>query len=400
MPKPSKADIKEFLTRGVEEVIDAKEFEKMLASGKRISVYYGIDPTGADIHLGHAIPLRKLRQLQAWGHEVILLIGDFTAMIGDPTGRDAARQPLTSEQVLENAKDYQKQAGAVLKFDAENPVGVKYNSSWLSKLSFGEVIDLAANFTVQQMLERDMFQRRLTEGKPISLHEFLYPLMQGYDSVHMGVDLELGGSDQLFNMLTGRTLMKKLKNKDKHVMTFTLLEGSDGRKMSKSFGNHIPLRTPAKDMYGKLMSIKDELIGRYFWLCTDVSKAKIDAMEKDMKAGANPRDFKMALGREIVTMYHGEAAANEAEAAFIAQFQKGAMPDDMTEVKLSKKSWLLVDLLVEAGMVTSKSDAKRLIKEGAVKLNGEAIKAADAEVSIKKGDVLQKGKREFRKLMV
>ncbi len=400
MPKPSKADIKEFLSRGVEEVIDAKEFEKMLASGKRITAYLGIDPTGADIHIGHSILLRKMRKLQDWGHEVILLIGDFTAMIGDPTGRDAARQPLTTEQVLENAKDYQKQAASILDFDGENPIIIKYNSQWLSGMNFGAIVDLAANFTVQQMLERDMFQRRLTEGKPISLHEFLYPLMQSYDSVHMGVDLEFGGTDQLFNMLVGRTLMRKLKNKEKHVLAVSLLEGSDGRKMSKSFGNHIPLRTPAKDMYGKLMSIKDELIGRYFWLCTDVTKAKIDAMEKDMKAGANPRDFKMALGREIVTMYHGEVAAKEAEAAFIAQFQKGAMPDDMPEVKLGKKSWLLVDLLVEAGLVTSKSDAKRLIKEGAVKLNGEAIKAADAEVSIKKGDVLQKGKREFRKLMV
>lgn len=399
MHKPSKAEIKEFLTRGVEEVIDSKEFEKLLSSGKRISVYYGIDPTGADIHLGHAIPLRKLRTLQEWGHEVILLIGDFTAMIGDPTGRDAARTPLTSEQVLENAKDYQKQAGSILRFDEENPVVVKYNSSWLSKLSFGEVIDLAANFTVQQMLERDMFQRRMADAKPISLHEFLYPLMQGFDSVHMGVDLELGGSDQLFNMLTGRTLMKKLKNKDKHVMTFSLLEGSDGRKMSKSFNNHIPIRAEAKDMYGRVMSIKDELIVKYFWLCTDVSKAKIDAMEKEMKAGANPRDFKMALGRELVTMYHGEDAAKDAEAAFISQFQKGAMPEDIEEVTLSKKKWALVDLLIETKLVKSKSDARRLIKEGAVKLNGEPVKNIEAEVTVKTGDVLQKGKRDFRKLV-
>ncbi len=400
MHKPSKAEIKEFLSRGVEEIIEAKELEKLLNSGKRISVYYGIDPTGADIHLGHAIPLRKLRVLQEWGHEVMLLIGDFTAMIGDPTGRDAARQPLMSEQVLENAKDYQDQASKILNFDDENPVVVKYNSSWLSKLSFGEVIDLAANFTVQQMLERDMFQRRMKEEKPISLHEFMYPLMQGFDSVHLGVDLELGGSDQLFNMLAGRTLMKKLKNKDKHVLTFSLLEGSDGRKMSKSFNNHIPIRAAAKDMYGRIMSIKDELIVRYFWLCTDVSKANIDAMEKEMKAGANPRDFKMALGREIVTMYHSEEAAKDAEAAFIAQFQKGAMPDDMPEVKLSNKSWAIVDLLMEIKLVKSKSDARRLINEGAIKLNGEPITQIDADIVVKKGDVLQKGKRDFRKLSV
>lgn len=400
MKKPTKPEITEFLTRGVEEVIEAKEFEKMLAGGKRITAYLGIDPTGSDIHLGHSILLRKMRKLQDWGHEVILLIGDFTAMIGDPTGRDAARQPLNTEQVLENAKDYQKQAASILDFDGENPVIIKYNSQWLSGLNFGAIVDLAANFTVQQMMERDMFQRRLAEGKPISLHEFLYPLMQSYDSVHMGVDLEFGGTDQLFNMLVGRTLMRKLKNKEKHVLAVSLLEGSDGRKMSKSFNNHIPIHAEAKDMYGKIMSIKDELIGRYFWLCTDVSKEKIDAMEKEMKSGANPRDFKMSLGHEIVTMYHGGSAAQEAEAAFISQFQKGAMPDEMPEAILKKKNWLLVDLLVETGLVKSKSDAKRLIKEGAVKLNGEAIKAIESELDIKKGDILQKGKREFRRLAV
>ncbi len=400
MHKPTKPEIAEFLTRGVEEVIEAKEFEKMLASGKRITAYLGIDPTGADIHLGHSILLRKMRKLQDWGHEVILLIGDFTAMIGDPTGRDAARQPLNTEQVLENAKDYQEQAASILDFEGSNPVIIKYNSQWLGEMNFGAIVDLAANFTVQQMLERDMFQRRMTEGKPISLHEFLYPLMQSYDSVHMGVDLEFGGTDQLFNMLVGRTLMRKLKGKEKHVLAVSLLEGSDGRKMSKSFGNHIPLRTPAKDMYGKLMSIKDELIGRYFWLCTDVSKAKIETMEKEMKAGANPRDFKMALGREIVGMYHGEDAAKAAEAAFIAQFQKGALPDDMPVAELSKKKWNIVDLLVETKLVKSKSDAKRLVKEGAVKLNQEPVKDIEAELVLKDGDVLQKGKREYRKFKV
>lgn len=398
MKTPTKAEIKDFLSRGVEEIIEKKPFEALLNSGKRITVYYGIDPTGADIHLGHAIPLRKLRVLQDWGHEVILLIGDFTAMIGDPTGRDAARQPLTSEQVLENAKNYQHQASKILDFDGENPVVVKYNSTWLGKLSFGEVIDLAANFTVQQMLERDMFQRRLKEGKPISLHEFLYPLMQGYDSVHMGVDLELGGSDQLFNMLTGRALMQKLKGKDKHVMTFSLLEGSDGRKMSKSFHNHIPITSAPNDMYGKVMSIKDELITKYFWLTTDRSKKDIDAMEAAMKKGANPRDYKMELARELVTMYHSAADAKTAEQAFVDQFQKHKMPDDMPEVKLSKTSLPLVDLLTEAGLVKSKSDARRLIKEGGIKINGEAIKDIEATVTVKGGDVIQKGKREFRKI--
>lgn len=400
MNKPTKVEITEFLSRGVEQIIDNKEFEKMLARGQRITAYLGIDPTGTDIHLGHSILLRKMRKLQDWGHEVILLIGDFTAMIGDPTGRDAARVPLTTEQVLENARDYQKQAAKILRFDGENPVEVRYNSHWLSKLSFGEVIDLAANFTVQQMLERDMFQRRLSEGKPISLHEFLYPLMQSYDSVHMGVDLEFGGTDQLFNMLVGRTLMRKLKNKDKHVLAVSLLEGSDGRKMSKSFQNHIPITAPANDMYGRVMSIKDDLIIRYFWLCTDLPKTKIDAMEADMKKGANPRDLKMQLASEIVTIYHSVKEAKEAAQAFVDQFQKHKLPEDIIEVKLAKKTWALYELLPEIGMVKSKSEARRLIKEGAIKINGEAIKEIEAQVTIANGDVLQKGKREFRKLSV
>jgi tyrosyl-tRNA synthetase len=235
--------------------------------------------------------------------------------------------------------------------------------------------------------------------KPISLHEFLYPLMQGYDSVHLGVDLELGGSDQLFNMLTGRALMQKLKGKDKHVMTFSLLEGSDGRKMSKSFQNHIPITAPANDMYGRVMSIKDDLITRYFWLCTDRSKKDIDAMKTEMDKGANPRDFKMELACELVTMYHGKEEAKIAEQAFVDQFQKHKMPDDMQEVKLAKKTWALYELLPEIGMVKSKSEARRLIKEGAIKLNGEAIKDIEASITIKNGDVLQKGKREFRKLI-
>lgn len=397
MTKPTKKEIEAFLTRGVGEVIQRETLQKQLLKGP-IRIYLGIDPTGSDLHLGHAIALRKLRQLQDWGHKVILLIGDFTAMIGDPTGKDDLRVALTAEQVLENAKTYQDQAGKILRFKGENPVEVKYNSEWLSKLSFGEIIDLAANFTVQQMLERDMFDERMKEGKPIYLHEFFYPLMQGYDSVALDVDLELGGSDQLFNMLAGRTLKEKLRGDEKHVMTMAILEGSDGRKMSKSYNNHIPIALEPNDMYGRVMSIKDELITQYFELATDISEDEIKKIAKAMKKGDNPRDFKMQLAREIVSFYHSEKDAKAAEAAFIAQFQKGGQPEDMEAFTVSKKKIGLVDLLVESGLCPSKSDARRMIQQGAVKLNDKVLEDIEAQISIKKGDVLQKGKRGYRKL--
>lgn len=398
MPKPTKEKLDEFLTRGVQDVIDRKKLTEALKKGP-IRVYLGIDPTGSEIHIGHAIALRKMRQLQDWGHHVVLLIGDFTAMIGDPTGKDELRKQLTSEEVLENAKDYREQASKILDFEGENPIEIKYNSHWLATMSFGEVVDLAANFTVQQMLERDMFQRRMKEGKPIGLHEFLYPLMQGYDTVKMDMDLELGGSDQLFNMLAGRTLKQKLRNEEKHVMTMTLLEGSDGRKMSKSYNNHIPIATDPNDMYGRVMSIKDELIIQYFKLATDIKMDKIDEIEEAMMGGENPRDFKMELAREIVTMYHDKKSAKAAEKAFIDQFRKGGKPEDMEEVKVSKKKIEIVDLLVESGLVKSKSDARRMVEQGAVKLNDKVVKKI-GEIGVKDGDVLQKGKRGFRKLAV
>ncbi len=396
--QPTQQQINEFLTRGVSEVIDREKLEKDLVDGKQIRVYLGIDPTGSDIHIGHAIALRKLRQLQDWGHHVILLIGDFTALIGDPTGKDEMRKVLTTEQVLENAKDYQQQAAKVLRFEGENPVELKYNSHWLAKLSFADVIELAANFTVQQMLERDMFEKRINEGRPVSLHEFLYPLMQGYDSVALDVDLELGGSDQLFNMLAGRTLKSKLRNEEKHVMTMALLEGTDGRKMSKTFNNHIPITAEANDMYGKVMSIKDDLIVQYFTLATDISMEEIAAIEADMKNGANPRDAKMRLAREIVKMYHDEKAAQAAEQAFINQFQKGALPEEMEAFTPASKMMMLVDVLVDSGLCSSKGDARRMIEQGAVKLNGEVMKSTEAKIELKDGDVLQKGKRGFRKI--
>lgn len=397
MNKPTKKEIEEFLSRGVSEVIDKDRLTKQLLKGP-IRVYLGIDPTGAEIHIGHAIALWKLRQLQDWGHKVILLIGDFTAMIGDPTGKDELRKSLTAEEVLDNAKDYQDQASKILRFDGKNPVELKYNSEWLGKLNFSDVVQLASNFTVQQMLERDMFAKRMKEGRPIHMHEFFYPLMQGYDSVAMDVDLELGGSDQLFNMLAGRTLKEKLRNEEKHVMTMALLEGSDGRKMSKTYQNHIPVTAEPNEMFGRVMSIKDELLIQYFTLATQLPMDEIKAIEKRLNKGENPRDIKMLLGRELVTLYHGEEAADPAQQAFIEQFQKGGKPEDMEEYKVGKKTIGLVDLLVESGLCSSKSDARRMIKQGAVKYNDETMKDEEAKMTIKKGDVLQKGKRGYRKL--
>lgn len=390
--EPTKEQLEAFFTRGVSEVIDREALEKLMQE-RKIRVYFGIDPTGFEVHIGHGIMLRKLKQLQEWGHEVVLLIGDFTAMIGDPTGKDTTRVPLTAEQVLDNAKDYVDQVSSILDFDGENPVEVKYNSHWLAKMTFSDVVDLSSHFTVQQMLERDMFQNRIKDGKPVSLHEFLYPLMQGYDTVAMDMDLELGGSDQLFNMLAGRTLKAKLRNEEKHVMTGQLLLGADGRKMSKTFNNHIPITAEPNDMYGRVMSIKDDLIEQYFLLATDLSTEEItEALKVE-----NPRDAKMRLGRELVTMFHNAEAAQSAEEAFIAQFQKGAMPEDMQAFKAVGKM-SLVDALVESGLASSKSEARRLIEQGAVKINEEPVKDKDAEVEFKEGDILQKGKRDFRKI--
>ncbi len=392
--EPSKKELEEFFSRGVAEVIEKKALIKLMGE-RKIRVYYGIDPTGADVHIGHAIPLRKLRQLQDWGHQVVLLIGDFTAMIGDPTGKDAMRVPLTSEQVLDNAKDYVDQVKSILNFEGENPVEVKYNSHWLAKMTFSDVVDLSSHFTVQQMLERDMFANRIKDGKPVGLHEFLYPLMQGYDTVAMDMDLELGGSDQLFNMLAGRTLKAKLRNEEKHVMTSALLEGADGRKMSKTYDNHIPIKAEPGDMYGKVMAVKDELLEQYFWLATDVEKKEIDKLLK----ADNPKKAKMRLGRELVTMFHGEEAAQAAEQAWVNQFQKGALPEDIEEFP-AKPKMLLIDVLVDSGLASSKSDARRVIEQGGVKLNDEVVSEIKEELTLKTGDIIQKGKRGYRKIVI
>ncbi|MFA5061808.1 MAG: tyrosine--tRNA ligase [Patescibacteria group bacterium] len=387
--------INELLSRGVENVFPTKEFlEKELKSGKQLTLYTGYDPTAPTLHIGHGITMLKLRQFQELGHKVIMLIGDFTGMIGDPTDKTSARQKLTREQVLENCKSYKKQASAILDFAGKNPVEVKYNSKWLAKLNFEDLIELASHFTVQRMLERDMFEKRMQEEKPIYMHEFFYPLMQGYDSVAMDVDGEVGGNDQTFNMLAGRDLMKDLKNKEKFVLTTRLLTDAGGKKMGKSEGNMVALSDGPEDMFGKVMSWSDEMIGPGFELCTRVPMDEVDDMKKDMKSGANPRDFKMRLAYEVVRTFLGDKYAKQGEEHFQKVFQEKSKPEDILEIKPSAAD--IITVLVEAKICKSKSEARQVIAQGGVKINDQKVAAID--IKVKSGDVVQKGSRFFVKI--
>ncbi len=392
-----KKKIEEVLSRGVDSIYPKKEnLKKLLESGEKIRLYLGADPTGADLHLGHTVPLRKLRQLQDLGHEVILLIGDFTGMIGDPTGKDKAREPLTREQVLENAKTYKDQVAKVLDFEGDNPVQIKFNSEWLAKLTFKEVVELSANFTVQQMLERDMFEQRLKDGKPIGLHEFFYPLMQGYDSVVMDVDLEIGGTDQTFNMLAGRTLQRKLKDREKFVLTVPLLTDSEGRKIGKTTGNYIALNSAPNELFGQVMALGDDVIFNCFVMCTDVGLEEIEEMKK---AKNNPRDDKARLAKELVRMYYDAETAKKAEQEFEKIFKDKEKPTEIEEKKIEPTN-NLIDLLTQLEMVSSKSEARRMVQQGGVKINDVKVEDFEKEIEVKDGDVVQVGKRKFVKIVL
>ena len=389
--------IEEILRRGVEHIYpEPGALKKILMSGKRIRIYCGFDPTGPDLHIGHGNQLRKMAQFQNIGHEVIFLIGDFTAMIGDPD-KLAVRKQLTKKEVLTNFKGWKKQAEAVLNFSGKNPVQIKYNSTWLSKLNLGDALHLASKVTVQRMLERDMFEKRLQEGKPIYLHEFLYPLMQGYDSIVMDVDLEIGGNDQTFNMLVGRDLMKSLKNKEKFVLTIKLLVDPTGKKMGKTEGNMVMLTDDADNMFGKIMSVPDEMIIEMFELCTDVSFAEIKKMKEQMQTGANPRNFKLLLAFEIVKIYKGEKEAKAAQENFIKIFTNKETPEEVKSYKVKSKK--LLDILVETNLASSNSEARRVIEQGGVKIDNEVIK--DVNFNFTSGEhLIQKGKRFFVKVIV
>ncbi len=397
--------IEELLTRGVEHVYPSREFlEARLKEGKQLSLYLGIDPTGPDLHIGHSIQLRKLRQFQDLGHKVILLIGDFTGMIGDPTDKSAARKRLTREEVLKNAENYKVQASKILDFNGKNPVELKYNSEWLAPLTLNETVALASHFTVQQLLERDMFERRMKEGKPIYLHEFLYPVMQGYDCVAMNVDGEVGGNDQTFNMLSGRDLMKAMRGKEKFVIADKLLADPTGKKMGKSEGNMITLSDSSDEMFGKVMSWTDGMIVGGFELLTDEPMEEVVAISKSLiREEVNPRDVKARLARDIVGFYHGEKEAQVASERFDQLFQKKETPDEIRNFKISKSPfWIkggsifLIDLIVEVGFAESNGEARRLITGGGIKVNGKTADDFKAEVRPPEdGVIVQKGKRHF-----
>lgn len=392
--------LEELLERNASIYPSRSALAKKLEGNEKLKIYLGLDPSSPKIHLGNAIALRKLAEFQNLGHKIILLVGDFTGKIGDPTDRAAARQPLTTEQVLENSKTYKKQAEKILNFSGKNPAEIAYNSEWLSKLNFEDIVKLASHFTVQQLLERDMFQERLKNNKPISLHEFLYPLMQGYDSVALDVDLEVGGTDQTFNMLMGRELMKELMNKEKFVLTLPLLEGSDGRKMSKSFNNSIDIDDSPEDMFGKLMGVKDDLIVKYFELGTNLNSQEIRKIKNSLHK-EKPIEFKKKLAFEITKLYHDEKGAKKAQEQFESVVQKKEVPENLEEVKFSKsvlpKPYLY--FLVETNLVASSSEAVRLAKQGGVESDGKKIFDIRQNLETDKESVIIKaGKRNFIKL--
>ena len=390
------------ISYGVADLLPEDEFkkklEKAVATNTPLIVKLGLDPTAPDIHLGHTVVLRKLKLFQDFGHKVIILIGDFTARIGDPTGKSVTRPPLTEEQVITNAKTYQEQIFKVL--DAEK-TEVRFNSEWLSKLDFADVLKLASKYTVARMLERDDFHKRYTEGRPISIHEFMYPLMQGYDSIALKADVEFGGTDQTFNLLMGRHLQGEEGMPEQTIITMPILEGLDGvQKMSKSLGNYIGISEAPSEMYGKAMSIPDELMMRYFMLVTDMSIEEQEQLSKDLESGAaHPRDVKMKLAHTIVRLYHGEEAANFGQDEFVRVFQKHAMPTDIPEYKvtITEEPVFVPQFLSDAGLTASNGEARRSIKAGAFKIDGE--KCNEEHILLKDGMVLQVGKRKFIKIV-
>ncbi|MGL6104853.1 tyrosine--tRNA ligase [Romboutsia sp.] len=390
------------ILKGVDDIIDEKELREKLVKadkeGRQLIVKLGLDPSAPDIHLGHTVVLRKMKQLQDLGHQVVIIIGDFTGKIGDPTGKSSARKALTTEQVLENAKTYQDQIFKVL--DPEK-TEVRFNSEWLSKLNFEEVVRLAATMTVARMLEREDFKKRYESNTPISVHEFFYPLMQGYDSVALNADIELGGTDQRFNLLMGRTLQRDHGQEAQVVIMMPLIEGLDGvNKMSKSLGNYIGVDEEAGVMYQKSMEIPDELIIKYYNLVTDVHPDVVSEIEKDLKEDRrNPRDVKMELAKEIVRLYHGEDKANFAEERFKSVFQKGQIPVDILTVEAEKEGFDLAQIIVDNKLTPSKSELRRLVQQGGVKINGE--KCTDLQAVNPEGElVVQIGKKKFIKIIV
>ena len=391
-----KSDIKTLLDRGTVEVIVRKDLENKLKSRKKLRVKLGIDPSGADLHLGHMVVIKKLREFQEAGHHILLLFGNFTGQIGDPTDKLNARKPKTQAELEKNAAKYMEQAGKILDVKKAEIV---WNADWLGKLTFADVVRLAQSFTVPQMLHRDMYQERLKNNADIYMHEFLYPLMQGYDSVALKSDLELGGTDQTFNLLAGRVIQKDYGQEPQNILTVPLLIGTDGKdKMGKSLNNYIGVNESPKDMYGKTMSVPDHLILDYFELTTNVSLEEIGKIKKSLEQGKNPRNVKMRLAKEIVTLYHDSKAAKQAESEFIEIFANKGLPENIPVKKFPKSKYNIVELLADSKLTSSKGEARRLIEGGGVRVDGDKIASFEEEIDISKERLLQVGKRKFLKI--
>jgi tyrosyl-tRNA synthetase len=392
----------EFLKKGTVDLIREEDLRAKLGrsakTGKPLRVKLGVDPTSPDIHLGHTVVVRKLKAFQDLGHTVIYLIGDFTAMIGDPSGRNVTRPPLSREEIDANAKTYRDQ---VLKLLDADKTEFRYNSEWMDKFDAADFIKLAARTTVRQILERDDFEKRMGEQKPISLHELLYPLVQGYDSVMLEADVELGGTDQKFNLLSGRNLQREYGQEPQVVITTPLLEGLDGvQKMSKSYGNYIGIDEPANEMFGKVMSISDELMWKYYELLTELNSFEISDLRSQIEEGENPRNIKVTLAKLIITDFHSPADADAAEDEFNRRFVQKEIPDEIEERRIEPGSYNLAQILADTGLASSKGDARRLIEQGGVRVGGEKASAANADIAVDSaGVLLQVGKRKFLKLI-
>ncbi|WDT85308.1 tyrosine--tRNA ligase [Alteromonas sp. 009811495] len=386
------------IKRGVDEILPEEDLIEKLKSGKTLTIKAGFDPTAPDLHLGHTVLINKLRTFQQLGHKVVFLIGDFTGLIGDPTGKNVTRKPLSKEQVLENAKTYQEQVFKILDQDKTE---IRFNSEWMDQLGAAGMIKLAASQTVARMLERDDFKKRYNNGQPIAIHEFLYPLVQGWDSVALKADVELGGTDQRFNLLMGRELQKEQGLTQQSIVMVPLLEGLDGvQKMSKSLNNYIGITDAPNDMFGKVMSISDDLMWRYYDLLSFRPLEEIADLKTRVANGENPRDIKIMLAKEIIARFHDDAAAEGAHQDFIQRFQKNAIPDDMPEVEiaLGDEGIAIGNLLKEAKLVGSTSDAMRMIKQGAVKINGDKVEDTRLVITEKGENVYQVGKRKFARI--
>jgi len=388
------------IRRGADEIIPEDELRTRLQAGRPLRIKAGFDPTAPDLHLGHTVLINKLRTFQDLGHEVLFLIGDFTGMIGDPTGKSATRPPLTRDEVIENAATYEHQIYKIL--DPENTI-VMFNSSWMGEMSAADMIQLAGKYTVARMLERDDFSKRYAGGQPIAIHEFLYPLVQGYDSVAMRADVELGGTDQKFNLLVGREMQRQFGQPQQVILTMPILEGLDGvQKMSKSLNNYIGINESPGEMFGKIMSVSDDLMWRYFELLSFRPETEIAAWRKEVIDGANPRDIKFRLASEIVGRFHSQRDAVRSQEEFISRFRDGAMPDEIPEVSLAAESGGLpiAGLLKQAGLTQSTSESLRMVRQGAVRLDGERISDEKLAIPVGSTHIYQVGKRRFARVTV